>query len=46
MLKAPVSIGGALGKVPAKIFKLGGNFSKKKNSLDKKYLKINEGLTY
>jgi hypothetical protein len=43
MLKAPGSIGGALGKVPAKIFKMGGNFSKKKNSIDKKNLNNNEG---
>ena len=41
MLKAPGSIGGALVKVPAKFFKMGGNSSKKKNSVDKKNLIIN-----
>jgi len=42
MLKAPGSIGGALGKVPGKIFKMGGNFGKKKNSVDKRNLSNNE----
>ncbi len=45
MLKAPSSIGGALGKVPGKIFKMGGNLGKKKNSIDKKNLNNNEGNT-
>ena len=42
ILKTPGSIVGGFGKVQGKILKMGGNFSKKKNSEDKKIFSNNE----
>ena len=42
ILKNTGSIVGGFGKVQGKILKMGGNFSKKKNSEDKKIFSNNE----